>query len=364
VNEIADIEAFWIYGSGEFARDLAVKMQITSQNFLGFIEFESSRINQNINVQLVRKELMNESRCVILGISNPYADVKLITKNLEEIGFKVTSPVAIASFLEKKWEIEVNNYWLTGDLDLYKRNSTDISRARLLMSEKKSLDIFDSIIDFRVGKIQFSLSHSDPKEQYLPNDLPWFKKGDTLSIIDCGAFTGDTIQSFCESGIEIIDGYCFEPDLENSEKLEETLRKLDLQNSVSISQVAAYNANTTLFFVKSGAGGSGSHLSAQSGAMEIQAVKIDDYVTSNFQVDLIKMDIEGAELAALEGCKEIIQSQSPHLAISTYHHPAHHWEIILYIQSVRPGYDFYLRTYAHQTFETILYCVPGKIPSA
>lgn len=364
MNEITDNGAFWIYGSGEFARDLAEKMQITSQHFLGFIEFESSRINHNIDVQLVKSELIHQSRCVILGIGNPYADIESITKNLEGIGFKVIGPTEIAPLLQIKWGVEVNNFWLTGDLDLYKRNSREISQARLLISETKSLDIFDSIIKFRVGEIQFPLNHDHPEDQYLPKDLPWFKKGDKLSIIDCGAFTGDTIQSFWESGIEIIGGYCFEPDSENLGELEKTLKKLNLQNLVEASRVAAYNSNTTLFFVKSGAGGSGSHISTHSGTTEIQAVKIDDYVMRNFQVDLIKMDIEGAELYALEGCKEIILSKSPHLAISTYHQPEHHWKIILYIESVRPGYDFYLRSYAHQSFETILYCVPGKTPSA
>ena len=45
----------------------------------------------------------------------------------------------------------------------------------------------------------------------------------------------------------------------------------------------------------------------------------------------IKMDIEGAELEALQGAKYLINSNRPDLAISVYHSPNYLWDILLYI---------------------------------
>lgn len=45
---------------------------------------------------------------------------------------------------------------------------------------------------------------------------------------------------------------------------------------------------------------------------EFEKLKID-------KIDFIKMDIEGAELEAIEGAKQIIKKYHPHLAIACYH---------------------------------------------
>ena len=44
-----------------------------------------------------------------------------------------------------------------------------------------------------------------------------------------------------------------------------------------------------------------------------------DEILKDKEVSLIKMDIEGAELAALKGAKKIIERQMPVLAICVYH---------------------------------------------
>ena len=55
---------------------------------------------------------------------------------------------------------------------------------------------------------------------------------------------------------------------------------------------------------------------------EIDCVTIDDLANQLelTRLDMIKMDIEGAELEALEGCSDVIEQFSPSLAIASYHY--------------------------------------------
>jgi hypothetical protein len=52
-----------------------------------------------------------------------------------------------------------------------------------------------------------------------------------------------------------------------------------------------------------------------------QAVTIDSWVVNNNinKLDFIKMDIEGAELEALDGCRATIKTLKPNFSIASYH---------------------------------------------
>jgi hypothetical protein len=67
------------------------------------------------------------------------------------------------------------------------------------------------------------------------------------------------------------------------------------------------------------------------------------------------MDIEGAELEALRGAKDTIMQYKPDLAICVYHTPNHIWEIPLFLDSLKCGYNFFFRNHTGFVVETILY---------
>jgi len=75
-------------------------------------------------------------------------------------------------------------------------------------------------------------------------------------------------------------------------------------------------------------------------------------------VDFIKLDIEGAELAALHGAEECLRRFRPKLAISLYHRPSDFFSIPLFLRSRLPDYDFYLDHYSIHSEETVLYGRP------
>jgi len=52
---------------------------------------------------------------------------------------------------------------------------------------------------------------------------------------------------------------------------------------------------------------------------EIQAISMDSALDKIKTVDFLKMDIEGAEIEAIQGCKEIMKKFPLHFAIGSYH---------------------------------------------
>ena len=91
----------------------------------------------------------------------------------------------------------------------------------------------------------------------------------------------------------------------------------------------------------------------------IQCVSLDEALPG-FAPSLIKMDIEGAEMDALQGARTLIARHCPGLAISVYHRPEHLWQIPLWVNHAMPGaYRLSLRSHAYNDFELVLYAIPN-----
>jgi FkbM family methyltransferase len=97
------------------------------------------------------------------------------------------------------------------------------------------------------------------------------------------------------------------------------------------------------------------------GALEIDSFScttLDDYCSTNVsQVDFIKMDIEGAEMAAIEGASKVIREFKPRLAISGYHKPEDLWEIPQKLKDLNPGYELTFGHHSPVHWESVFYAV-------
>ena len=78
------------------------------------------------------------------------------------------------------------------------------------------------------------------------------------------------------------------------------------------------------------------------------------------QVDLIKLDVEGGEASALVGARDVINRCRPTLALSAYHKPDDLWELPRLINTITDGYSFFLRQHYFNSFDVVLYAVPGE----
>jgi hypothetical protein len=69
------------------------------------------------------------------------------------------------------------------------------------------------------------------------------------------------------------------------------------------------------------------------------------------------MDIEGSEVAALQGASMIVRDFKPRLAISAYHRPDDLWTIPEIIRKTNPKYKIFFGHHSPMQWESVYYAV-------
>ena len=93
----------------------------------------------------------------------------------------------------------------------------------------------------------------------------------------------------------------------------------------------------------------------------VNITTIDDFCNeNNITPDLIKTDIEGAEMPMLKSAIKTIQKCRPQLAISIYHSNEDFVNIPLFLAQNLENYIFKLGQYSPDVYETVLYAIPKE----
>ena len=200
-------------------------------------------------------------------------------------------------------------------------------------------------------------------KQYFDEDIMMPQEGEVF--IDGGCFDCNTDKAFikwCKGNYRKI--YAFEPDRENYEKCLKKCREEGIAD-IELYQRGLWDCETELSF--EAGDGQGSKISEEdasishagengSNVIKISTAAIDD-VVGDEKVSFIKLDVEGAELKALQGAYRTIRTYHPRLAISIYHKPEDVIEILEYILSLHDDYKLYIRHYQMSPCETIVYAL-------
>lgn len=121
-------------------------------------------------------------------------------------------------------------------------------------------------------------------------------------------------------------------------------------------RAALWNQDGQVSFFESFAMSQGNRVG--QGNVQVEAVTLDSFVkrAGIGRLDLIKLDIEGAELAALQGASETIRSFRPRLQICLYHQFQDLWELPLFVRELVPEYRLYVGHHSPDHLDTVLYC--------
>lgn len=142
------------------------------------------------------------------------------------------------------------------------------------------------------------------------------KEGDV--VVDAGAYPGDyTIWASRKVGASgrVI---AFEPTPQNKAILERNLKREKYDN-VTIVPKGLWNENTTLNL--SGTSGFSASVSADNTGDTIEVSRLDDALEELGieKIDVLKMDIEGAEIEAIQGCEKTLRNNVAEVMVATYH---------------------------------------------
>ena len=118
--------------------------------------------------------------------------------------------------------------------------------------------------------------------------------------------------------------FAFEPSDASRSGLERHLRLNGLSTRVSVRAEAVAEATGTMPFKDTGSDGDNRILaSAADDARSVPSVSVDDFcATHGVAPDIIKVDVEGAELAVLRGARRTIAARGAQLALFVELHPS------------------------------------------
>lgn len=214
------------------------------------------------------------------------------------------------------------------------------------LEDEESKRVYLSILNFKVsGKISYLIDTFANKDDIYRDIL---KLSDNETILDLGAYDGDTIREFCNFTNNKYDKIiALEPDAKNFKKL---CKNTDSMPNIELHNMGAWNKKDTLIF--STKAGRNSKLSAQG-----VPVAVTDIDSLNTNATFIKMDIEGAELKALEGAKQTIIQNKPKLYICAYHRNEDLFTLPLKILEINKDYKIYFRHSKYiPAWESNFYC--------
>lgn len=342
-----------IYGAGKTGRRVLALLKRHGVKVDYFLD-EKGGANISIdNVPTIRPDDPNVDKTanVIVALFNHITDIIPVLTLLKQIGFTKIVPYT-ELFMHFTDELPAH-YWL-GPTAVYESNIPDIATVLCMFEDQSSRDLFMSFLRFRVTGDPTCMPSPQIENIYFPTDVPGRRKLD--HFIDCGAFNGDTLMSVRERFGILESVRAFEPDPNNYRKLVDLNNETPFSKDTVLIPCGVWASTVQLSFASNGSldGGISEH-----GSDIVQCIALDDCL-GGYKPTLIKMDIEGSELEALKGCKNMITSMKPDLAISAYHIPDHLWKVPLLIRELAPGYRYYLRSHGTNGYDTVLYARYGQ----
>lgn len=218
-----------------------------------------------------------------------------------------------------------------------------------LLANDESRVTMENLLNFRYSSdltYMHGFVHS-PEKQYFEPFLD-LKAGEVF--VDAGGFDGQTTIDFIKRCPGYKSVHFFEPDPDN---IVIARKNLSGYRDIHFYILGLAESKKTLRF--SSGGGSASKMS-EVGDIEVHVNAIDALIKE--PVSLIKMDIEGAEGAALKGAWMHIKKDRPKLAICCYHKIDDFWKIPEQVLAVRDDYSIYLCHYTEGFTETVMYFIP------
>lgn len=290
------------------------------------------------------KDFRQNDYGVILGACQAQMEQAAVVKN-NIIYYQQAAYLFDTPHLEDKAR-EFSTWIAKNKKSLYKTYTSVVPGTR---------DAFVDVLSFRLSLDPQDLARSRKKNSDMWFDVPEFHSNRKYrTFLDVGAYDGDTLLQ-AQRRLSVTRGIAVEANTSLFDSIRSAARFYE--NGVQILPRAAWSHTCRLHFSEV-RGGMISVLESEDG--ELEAGPIDDGV--NECVDLIKMDIEGAEISALTGCRRTLKT-GPDLALAAYHRPDDLVKIPAFLEKegyARPEFALHVAHYSDCFDDTILYYLKSQ----
>lgn len=343
-----------LYGAGRKGRATLRLLREAGYHVAAMIDSTASMPCEGVPVLRLQDpevaSLARNGATAIVTIFNPGVDPLPVHHALATSGFgRIVGAVELCQLVSG-----TDAYWLaTSDA-----MTPSVEEAGWLfdtLADKKSQETLVEAVGLRRTFCPTRLREPTTQDQYDPSGVPLLRSG--VRLVDGGAFDGDTIAHLTAAGLQCDAIAAFEPDPANYATLGRYVAGRPPCKEISLWPCGLDRSTRQVRFHADGLASSGI---ADSGDIVIQTVSLDEALPC-FGPTYVKLDIEGAEEAALQGMANTLRSFRPALAVCIYHKPADLWELPRLVDELLPDCQFFLRSHAWNGFDLVLYALPREM---
>jgi FkbM family methyltransferase len=312
------------YGASLLGRKVLLGAKKQNLQVDYFVDKNWKRLPSEINgVRVISPQKAKELNCIIFVTSSFYNEILIDVKG--EFDCIFYHAIGCWVLFDKITEI----------LQLYDSLANDASR-----------EIMYNLISYYIGKANRPI-----KSGYAQYLHPAMNRKGVRTIVDGGAYDGDTVGLFRHNFGSDARILAFEPNLKLAEFINSKVG--NVKNTIVIEK-GLWHTDTKLPF----ASGNGYQQSGgcvdESGDEHIEAVALDN-IAGGEQVDFFKLDVEGAEPFALEGARQTIRRDMPNCAICIYHNWEDWLTVHAFMKEELSKHRLYLGHHTDFVEETVLY---------
>lgn len=340
----------WIFGAGQFGRDVCAALQKVGQPLGGFVETKPSA------PEVMGLPVFSWSQWAGAHTAAPLC-VGIFNRGMPLDQLEALARKAGAENIYLPWDLYPLlkphlgwRFWLS-EPECILDQTDAISAALDCMDDEVSQRCMLEIAAFRLGLNTAYGSFQHAENQYFNLLTLNDQQGKALHFVDGGAYNGDTYLELC-SVADVQTAYLFEPETANFAQLTKNVAQTGRK-----AQCLPLGLSDSYRILNFNAGSGEGAAISENGTAHIAVAALDD-VLSGSTVDFIKLDVEGAELLALNGARKLIDRSRPVLALSLYHRPEDLWELPLALADICEDYRFHVRQHYFNSFDSVLYAVP------
>ena len=242
------------------------------------------------------------------------------------------------------------------DRAYFEAHDADLTALDASLADDDSRALLDDMIRYRLtGRLEY-LRRTEPLDASLRGLI---REDSVRTALDGGAFTGDTVRVFGETFPALCEVYAVEPDAHSYAKLAAYAAE-EQRFAVHPRCGILWCKTGTVPFRTAGSRGSGIGAAAKR-QTETEAASFTADELGTGRIDLIKLDVEGAEREALRGAVGVIRRDRPALAVSLYHRTDDLFTLPAMLREICPDYRFSLRRVpCLPGWDLLLYAVPKE----